>query len=66
MQDIRAHQEPVWAVKFSPCGLYLATAGKDGALKIWMVYTHKFNMYEAAKSKIDIADQEVISKSSNT
>ena len=35
VQDIRAHQEPVWAAKFSPCGHFLATGGKDGILKIW-------------------------------
>lgn len=37
VQEIRAHEEPVWAAKFSPCGNYLATGGKDGVLKIWKV-----------------------------
>lgn len=38
VQDIRAHQEPIWAAEFSPCGHYLATGGKDGVLKIWATY----------------------------
>lgn len=37
VQDIRAHQEPIWCAKFSPCGHYLATGGKDGVLKIWEI-----------------------------
>ena len=40
VQDIRAHQEPIWVAKFSPCGQFLATGSKDGVLKIWATYAH--------------------------
>ena len=32
-----AHAEGVWAVDFSPCCKFLATAGQDGLVKIWDV-----------------------------
>ena len=52
VQDIRAHQEPIWAAKFSPCGFYLATGGKDGVLKIWSIIQHKSKHFDMANSKI--------------
>ncbi len=39
VQDLRAHQEPIWVAKFSPCGTFLATGSKDGQLKIWEMCT---------------------------
>lgn len=32
-----AHEEGVWAVDFSPCCKFLATAGNDGLVKLWDV-----------------------------
>jgi len=52
VQDIRAHQEPIWVVKFSPCGLFMATGGKDGVLKIWSVYSHQKKQYDQNISEL--------------
>ena len=37
VQDVRAHSDSIWVARFSPCGQYLATGGKDAVLKIWQV-----------------------------
>ena len=38
MQEIAsAHSDSIWVAKFSPCGKYLATGGKDACLKVWKV-----------------------------
>lgn len=38
VQEIRnAHSDSIWVAKFSPCGKYLATGGKDACLKVWRV-----------------------------
>jgi WD40 repeat protein len=37
VQDIKAHSDSIWVAKFSPCGMYLATGGKDAVLKIWQI-----------------------------
>ena len=37
VQDMRAHTDSIWVAKFSPCGRYLATGGKDAVLKVWEV-----------------------------
>ena len=34
---VHAHSDSIWVAKFSPCGNYLATGGKDAVLKIWKV-----------------------------
>lgn len=34
---MRSHSDSIWVAKFSPCGRYLATGGKDAVLKIWEV-----------------------------
>ena len=34
---VQAHSDSIWVAKFSPCGNYLATGGKDAVLKIWKV-----------------------------
>eukprot|EP00981_Chlorochromonas_danica_P011941 scaffold4354_cov196-Ochromonas_danica.AAC.4 len=36
-QEIRHHQGPIWTMKFSPNGLYLATGGQDGKVFIFCV-----------------------------
>lgn len=37
VQEIHAHSDSIWVAKFSPCGNYLATGGKDACLKVWKV-----------------------------
>ena len=38
VQEInRTHSDSIWVAKFSPCGSYFATGGKDACLKVWVV-----------------------------
>ncbi|XP_016440833.1 uncharacterized protein LOC107766553 [Nicotiana tabacum] len=36
-QEFLAHEGSISTMKFSPCGQYLASAGKDGMVRIWKV-----------------------------
>jgi WD40 repeat protein len=37
VQSIYAHEGVIWAAKFSKSGKYLATAGQDGVVAVWIV-----------------------------
>ena len=37
VQSIYAHEGVIWVVKFSKTGKYLATAGQDGTVAVWLV-----------------------------
>ncbi|KAJ7518885.1 hypothetical protein O6H91_20G013700 [Diphasiastrum complanatum] len=39
-QQFRAHQGPIWALKFSTDGHYLATGGQDCVVRIWEIKDH--------------------------
>ncbi|XP_073295274.1 uncharacterized protein [Primulina huaijiensis] len=36
-QDFKAHGGPIWSMKFSPDGRYLASGGEDGVVCVWRV-----------------------------
>ncbi|XP_010544856.1 PREDICTED: uncharacterized protein LOC104817380 [Tarenaya hassleriana] len=36
-QDLKGHDGPISAMKFSPNGCYLATAGEDGIVRVWQI-----------------------------
>ena len=38
-----AHEGPIWIMKFSPCGKYLASAGEDGKILVWEVLPRNAN-----------------------
>lgn len=35
VQEIKCGSDAIWIIKFRSDGLYLATAGKEGVLRIW-------------------------------
>lgn len=37
VQEVRNHEGPIWTMKFSPNGLYLASGGQDGKIFVWCV-----------------------------
>lgn len=58
VQDIRVHQEPVWVLKFSPCGCWLATGGKDGVMKVWRIVMAPADPQEEANEKDDKEEEK--------
>jgi WD40 repeat protein len=36
-QQVPYHSGPIWTMKWSPCGAFLATAGHDGVIAVWAV-----------------------------
>ena len=49
-----AHSDSIWVAKFSHCGKYLATGGKDACLKVWRVR----DPTEEAKDVVDAKEQD--------
>lgn len=41
IQELLGHDGPVWVVKFSADARLLATAGRDGVLRVWSVYWYE-------------------------
>jgi hypothetical protein len=37
IQQLAPHIGPIWSMKFSPDGCYLATAGQDSIVRVWVV-----------------------------
>eukprot|EP01083_Nonionella_stella_P194901 718462_1 len=37
VQELKDHSGPVWTMKFSPDGNYLATGGQDSVVRVWTV-----------------------------
>lgn len=58
VQDIRVHQEPVWVLKFSPCGHWLATGGKDGVMKVWRVVINPTGEDTSSNEKEDKEEEK--------
>lgn len=60
VQVIAKHEGPIWAMKFSLDGLYLATGGQDAVLRIWTVESDVKEMHTSPserKSEDTVEDQ---------
>ena len=49
---VQAHSDSIWVAKFSPCGNYLATGGKDAVLKIWKVKRRGSDISELVRQQV--------------
>ena len=59
VQEItNAHSDSIWVAKFSLCGTYLATGGKDACLKVWRVKEPEVQV----ESREEIKSAEMLQK----
>ena len=49
---VQAHSDSIWIAKFSPCGNFLATGGKDAVLKIWKVKKRGSDITELVRQQV--------------
>ncbi|PAA49432.1 hypothetical protein BOX15_Mlig020149g1, partial [Macrostomum lignano] len=65
VQEIRhEHCATVWCLRFSPCGVFLATGCNDNAVRMFVLRTH-YRRYDAARQRIS-ARFEAASSGSST
>ena len=51
----RGHQNPVWDVKWSPMGIYFATASRDRTARLWSTdRTTALRIYAGHLSDVDV------------
>jgi WD40 repeat protein len=51
----RGHQNPVWDVKWSPMGVYFATASRDRTARLWSTdRTTALRIYAGHLSDVDV------------
>ena len=52
----RGHQNPVWDVKWSPMGVYFATASRDRTARLWSTdRTTALRIYAGHLSDVDVS-----------
>ena len=49
---MQAHSDSIWVAKFSPCGNFLATGGKDAVLKVWKVKKRGSDITELVRQQV--------------
>ena len=62
MQTLSQHNGPVWTMKWSPCGSYLASAGQDAVVRIWVVVGSEAHQKWQRERNQDNEDNEADTK----